>query len=56
MSPKDITDCYLDLVKNKMITKESYLFEHHFLVLFWRRHSWFGANNYWKILDGLYDL
>ena len=40
----------------KAIDKECFIFENHFIILFWRRHKWFGANNYPNIIQTLHDL
>ena len=56
MSPGKISDCFETLVNHNAITVDDYIFENHFLVLFWRRHKWFMASNYPKILRGLHKL
>ena len=48
-----VADCFEALYKNNLIKVEDKLFEDHFMVLFWRRHKWFGTKNYPKILRGL---
>jgi len=56
MSPSMITESFEALYKNNHIKVGDRIFEDHFLVLFWRRHKWFGADNYPKILKGLHQL
>ena len=56
MSPENIADCFETLVKHHELKMEDAVFENHFLVLFWRRHKWFQAKNYPKILRGLHKL
>lgn len=56
MSPDNIANCFETLVKHNAITQSDFVFENHFLVLFWRRNKWFLAKNYPKIVRGLYQL
>jgi ribulose bisphosphate carboxylase small subunit len=55
MAPDQITDCFSLLVEQGM-KQGDFVFENHFMVLFWRRNAWFGAKNYPKILRSLHTL
>jgi len=56
MSPENISDCFETLVKHDAIKADEYIFENHFLVLFWRRNKWFLSKNYPKIIKCLHKI